>query len=383
MNSRFVNPVVTQNNQRPQLKVHRERLDGLDLARFIAFVGMVIVNFTIVMGADGGDDLLSVGVGLLEGRAAATFVVLAGIGLGLARLNGKQYLTLWVTVKRAFFLLVIGLLNMMIFDADIIHYYAFYFLFGVCLLHLHSRRLVALILIINLISLLMMLGLDFERGWDFANLSYVDFWTLTGFIRNLFFNGWHPVLPWLSFLLYGVLLSRLELELRSVQFRLIGFGSGAIVGAEILSLLLRPFAAAIDPQLIDLVTTEAFPATSLYLLAGGGAATAVIGLCLSLSGWLSDRLLFEMILPAGRQSLSLYIAHIIIGMGLLEAFGLLGGQSTGLSLFAAVVFCWLAVVGAFFWSCFFRYGPVELLMRTVTGESCRYLKSDQDDDVIL
>ncbi len=30
------------------------RIEGLDLARFFAFVGMVIVNFKIVMGA-GGD----------------------------------------------------------------------------------------------------------------------------------------------------------------------------------------------------------------------------------------------------------------------------------------------------------------------------------------
>ena len=34
----------------------RGRLDGLDLARYVAFVGMVIVNFKIAMGAesDGG-----------------------------------------------------------------------------------------------------------------------------------------------------------------------------------------------------------------------------------------------------------------------------------------------------------------------------------------
>ena len=32
---------------------HSDRLHGLDLARFLAFVGMVIVNFQIVMGAEG------------------------------------------------------------------------------------------------------------------------------------------------------------------------------------------------------------------------------------------------------------------------------------------------------------------------------------------
>ena len=67
------------------------RLDGLDLARFLAFVGMVIVNFKIAMGADktnGG--VLGQFTEALEGRAAATFVVLSGIGLGLAAVRSEQ-----------------------------------------------------------------------------------------------------------------------------------------------------------------------------------------------------------------------------------------------------------------------------------------------------
>jgi hypothetical protein len=33
------------------------RLEGLDLARYVAFVGMVVVNFKIAMGAEGGEGL--------------------------------------------------------------------------------------------------------------------------------------------------------------------------------------------------------------------------------------------------------------------------------------------------------------------------------------
>ena len=43
------------------------------------------------------------------------------------------------------FLLVLGLLNMLIFDADILHYYAFYFFFGVLLLPLGNRALIAIL----------------------------------------------------------------------------------------------------------------------------------------------------------------------------------------------------------------------------------------------
>ena len=46
------------------------RLYGLDLARFVAFVGMVIVNFKIAMGADSAG-ILGMLTGGPEGRAAA------------------------------------------------------------------------------------------------------------------------------------------------------------------------------------------------------------------------------------------------------------------------------------------------------------------------
>ena len=71
-------------------------------------------------------------IGQLQGRASATFVVLAGIGLGLSSFK-KESQTVNTIVKRSIFLLILGLLNMTIFEGDILHYYAFYFLFGVFL----------------------------------------------------------------------------------------------------------------------------------------------------------------------------------------------------------------------------------------------------------
>ncbi len=134
------------------------RLAGLDLARFIAFAGMVIVNFKVVTGAEGGAGFASVLSGALEGRAAATFVVLAGIGLGLAAARGVSQ-TISVTLKRALFLFALGLLNMLAFDADILHYYAFYFLFTVLLLPCRTPTLVAAIAMLNIASVIMILVL--------------------------------------------------------------------------------------------------------------------------------------------------------------------------------------------------------------------------------
>lgn len=98
------------------------RLHGLDLARYFALFGMVAVNFRLALGVEKGPSLLDQMVELLEGRAAATFVVLAGLGYTLAFAH-RQNPTAAI-LKRAAFLFVLGLLNLLIFEADILHFYA-------------------------------------------------------------------------------------------------------------------------------------------------------------------------------------------------------------------------------------------------------------------
>ena len=63
-----------------------DRLIGLDIARYFAFVGMVIVNFDVTMsyGVQNNESFINGLISQLQGRASATFVVLAGIGLGLS-----------------------------------------------------------------------------------------------------------------------------------------------------------------------------------------------------------------------------------------------------------------------------------------------------------
>lgn len=342
------------------------RLEGLDLARYFAFIGMVIVNFKIAMGAESGDGLLNLLTTALEGRAAATFVVLAGIGLGLASLKGLDQ-TVSVTIKRAVFLLVIGLLNMTIFDADILHYYAFYFLFGVLLLPLGSRALFGVLIGLNVAFAIMVLVLNYDAGWNWTDYTYSEFWTPIGFVRNLFFNGWHPVIPWLGFLLFGIILSRISLGERATQLKLIVGGTIAFVVAEASSALLIAQLARIAPELAALATTEPVPPMPLYTLAGLGAACVVVGVCLLISDRLKAMGVLRLLVPAGRQTLTLYIAHILVGMGTLEALGMLGGQTVAQSVGASLLFCAAATVYALIWARWFKRGPIEAAMRKIAG----------------
>ena len=342
------------------------RLGGLDLARFAAFAGMVAVNFRVVMGAEGGSGALDHLVSALEGRAAATFVVLAGIGLGLARVRRPDRATA-VTLRRAAFLLLVGLVNMTVFPADIIHYYAFYFLFGVLLLPLPGAALMGIAAGLNAVFVAMVLTLEYDLGWDWANLTYSGIWTPAGFARNLFFNGWHPVVPWLGFLLFGAALARLPLQRRSAQIALVAAGAVALAGAESLAAVLAGRLAPVSPGLAELAATGPIPPMPLFSVAGMGAASAAIGSCLLVAGPLGRLGVAGPLVAAGRQTLTLYLAHILIGMGTLEALGMLEGRTAGEAAAASLLFCLAATVFASLWSRRFRRGPVEALMRRVAG----------------
>ncbi len=343
------------------------RLEGLDVARFLALLGMVIVNFDTVMVS--GDHLGENYAGIaqmLQGRAAATFVVLAGIGLGLSASHQAWERTLAITLKRAAFLLFVGLLNLQIFDADIIHYYAFYFLLGTFFLRLRSKFLFFAMAGLVIGFVVLALFLEYDAGWNWQTYAYSDFWTVTGFTRNLFFNGWHPLVPWFAFFLLGIYLSRLRLRERTVQWQLLIGGSLLFIVVSLASRALVSMVADIDAEAVVLFATDPIPPMPLYMLAGGSVASATIGLCLLVESWLRSSGLLRIFTAPGRQTLTLYVAHIVIGMGTLEALGMLGGQIPQTALVAASLFIAIATVYALVWRLFYRRGPLEMLMRKMS-----------------
>jgi uncharacterized membrane protein YeiB len=335
---------------------HKPRLHGLDAARFLAFCGMVLVNFRIAAEVAPGPDWANVLINSLEGRAAALFVVLAGVGVTL----GKS--TPWLMAKRAAFLFVVGMLNMTIFDADILHFYALYFVVAIPFLTSSNRTLWIGAIGIVVASLLIHGILDYDAGWDWDALVYNDLWTLPGFLRNAFFNGWHPVLPWAAFLLIGMALGRSDLGKRCTQHRLILWGLAAAIFA------LAPQVLTQDPDLQALLGTESIPPGPFYIMAGTGTACVVIGLTLKLMPAL-DRLHLSPLLTApGKQTLTLYVAHILIGMGTLEELGLLGGSLTAPQItWIGLGFAAATSIYALLWFRLFRRGPLEAIMRKLTG----------------
>ncbi|MCB1051932.1 MAG: DUF418 domain-containing protein [Acidobacteria bacterium] len=358
-----------------------KRVDGFDLARAFAVFGMIVVNFKIVMDAESaGPAWLVWSLGLLDGRAAATFVILAGVGISLmsarARERGDSAAVArdrGTLFRRAIFLFVLGLMYTPLWPADILHFYGVYIALALFFLTTSMQRLLGAAAALTLIFMALLLFLDYEAGWDWHTLSYQGFWTPSGLLRHLFFNGFHPVIPWLAFMLVGMALGRIDLTDGKMRARVLQWSLPAAVLAEAASWGLRQGLGSTDlfgakkGNLLALIETNPMPPTMLYMVAAAGTAVTVVVLCVGLGMRFRDSKWLRPFVATGQLALTLYVAHVVVGMGLLEAANRLKDQSLVFALSAASIFCVISVTFATLWKARFRHGPLEWVMRLATN----------------
>jgi uncharacterized membrane protein YeiB len=357
----------------------KNRIIGYDLARALALFGMVIVNFKIVMGAaDNGAPWLVYLTGLLDGRAAATFVLLAGIGISLlsgsARRSNAPKATVPIRntlLKRALFLFVVGLLYTPVWPADILHFYGVYIAVAALLLTSSIRKLSILSFLLMVGFVFMFFAFNYEQEWNWKTLEYAGFWTPVGMIRNLFFNGFHPTIPWLSFLLIGMIIGRFEMNNLVVRRRVFWVGLVTALAAEGTSwFLIQSLSAGVSladqEAIVAIYGTKPMPPMPLYILAGAGTASAIVAALVGIGVRCGSHRWIRPWVATGQLALTLYVAHVVIGMGILEAIGRLENQTLSFSLLASGLFFTSSVVFAYSWCCRFKRGPIEMLMRYLT-----------------
>jgi len=264
----------------------------------------------------------------------------------------------WRILKRAAVLFCLGMLNQLIFPADIIHYYALYFIVGVAFLNQSSGRLIIGSIGITLIGMVLMLVFDFDRGWNWETLEYTDFWSLTGFLRNSFFNGFHPIFPWASFLVIGLWIGRLQLSRNSVQMSFIVSGLIITVFTYVLETILIA-----NSEWAEMFTFAPIPPNPLYVLTATRSALFVLGCALWIAPKIESFELTQSILKAGRMSLTLYFAHILLGMGFMESMGWVKGYLSPTELIGySTAFCIGCVAFAVIWMRKQTRGPFEWVL---------------------
>ena len=358
----------------------RDRIVGYDLARAIALLCMIVVNYKIVMGAEESGPLWLTGlVGLLDGRAAATFIVLAGIGISLLsgdarRDNSKEAMVPIRNslLKRALFLFVVGILYTSVWPADILHFYGICIAAAAFLLTSSIRKLSILSFLLVICFVPMFFVFGYEQEWNWKTLDYAGFWTPMGMIRNLFYNGFHPAIPWFAFLLIGMIIGRFDMNVSVVRRRIFWTGALLALTAEGISWLLIE-SLSTGMSIADLEAVEAIfgtdpmPPMPLYIIAGAGIASVIIVASVSIGFRYGSSRWMRPLVVTGQLALTLYVAHVIIGMGTLEAIDRLENQTLWFSLVASGVFFTASVLFAYAWRRRFKRGPIEMLMRYLTN----------------
>jgi uncharacterized protein len=340
------------------------RLLGLDLARALAIVGMVWVNFRMFVHGAGPTPPWAE---LLDGRAAALFVVLAGVGVSLMARSKSVAAARSVLWKRAVVLALVGYAWADVWVADILHFYGVWLALAALVVGWSGRRLVALAIGGVGVATAMLWTFDYTQSWDLTTMAYADFWTVRGQLRNLFFNGLHPTFPWMMLLLGGMVLGRTNLGSPTHQRRLLTGGLAVWAGVEVGSDVL--VAATTDVLGADVAPfvfgTDSMPPSFLYILASGSLAVAMVGGSLMVARRFEAKRWVRALVHLGQLSLSVYILHAVVA--LLGLTFLEGGSVLGVVLPLVVSFVAVVVPGAHLWRTRFPRGPFETLLRRVAA----------------
>jgi len=373
----------------------QERILGYDIARAFAIFGMMVVNYHLAMNANAGSAVLNQIALFFYGKASATFVMLAGIGLVLmsrkAKMNNQpeeMRKHKIVLLKRAAFLFVVGLINYYFWIGDILHFYAFYISIGAILLYSERKTFIKWLIIALAASWIMFIIFDFTKGWDFANYNITDKWTFSGLIRTIFFNGIHPVFPWIAYLLFGMFMANSQLHNRKIRNKFLIIALIVFVLTQIISQILLKNANTLfgtsfgTDELWALFGTDNIPPLPIAMLTGGSFAIIVICCSLYLNEFWKDNLLSKIFSRIGQMSLTIYLAHIILGFGFYLIFIrkiftfdipqlhkslFLYKENVIYSFLMVFIFFTLSGFFAYFWKEKFKQGPLELLMRKFSG----------------
>jgi hypothetical protein len=338
---------------------------------------------------------------IASGRSAATFAVLAGVGLALST-GGARPLGDRSWVERAAAITVraaaIGLIGLALGYADsgvavILPYYALLFLFALPLLPLGPRPLVVIgggvAVLVPAVSLLARADIETRV---FKNPTFENLIEAPGdLLVTLLLTGYYPVLAWTTYICAGLAIGRLPLRSVRTAAGLLAGGSALALGASGLSaLLLGPLGgldrlaaadssrrdaaqleAALDFDMNGNVPTDTWwwlvvdsphSSTPLNLLHSVGVAAALLGALLLIARTRPGRWLVVPVAAAGSMTLSLYTAHV-----LLRASDLMPEDE--LTSYAYQVL--LALVFAVGWRAWVGRGPLEALIAVLAGRAGR------------
>lgn len=362
------------------------RLPGPDVVRAVALIGVVVMNYHgyLILRADETpgtgwlEDLFDPWDGPMSTRFAATFVLVAGVGVTLmtarrvdARRSAANDEDIALArdrvramrvrlLRRGLLLYVTGLLLEEIWPGTIITYYGAMFVLAAAMFTWRSRWLIVVGTAAALAGSSVRLWQDAQArdGISTTWLSEPDEGSLRDHVFGVFVNGTHPLLPWLAFMCAGMVLGRL---VRTTWWRSAALGAGlTLVGVG--WVVSSHAASAFDDVAISINPLDrgvVYTASAL-----GSALVAYAGI-----DWLATRypVATDPLRRAGQMTLSLYIAHVLVFNLVVDWLGWIEPAGVEVALAFALGFWIVGIAAAVAWQRRFAVGPAERIYRTIGG----------------
>jgi len=316
---------ITSNTIRPP------RIPSLDVTRAIALVGVVIMNYHAYLNKDKAfypphpsfaERIFNPLSGILTTRFAATFVLVAGIGIALlvqsAVQSGDSALIHTAQMKlarRGLFLYVVGAAVQWIWPGTILFYYGAFFLISAVICTWSNRSLVAL----SAISIAVSTGLSAWRGYQFFQGNFTQWLSpAPNSPRNLlirtFVDYTHPVFPWITFICAGIILGRNIHHLAELRTRIMLWSGVALFATFVIRTFVMPdsLSSQSDYVLQRALSTNNHEHSVLHVTST--LAVALLAFC-AISLITDSRAASRTVAffaRTGQMTLSIYLAHVLV-----------------------------------------------------------------------
>ena len=366
-------PMGGKDSDQDILSINRPiRIQGFDLARAIALMAMVVVNYTSLMQIGAFSPLwIDRAVDFIFGRAAAVFVILSGISIALMferssvdepSIGVRRYL-----MVRSLLMLIAGVVLWNWWAADILHFYAAYIILGMAVATKSTRSLRQLLMIVALVSMPVCAVLTIT--YDLVDQS--ELLVRQPFVLRLMadylMSSYYPLLPWFGYFLVGMLLGRQEKAHRISYGRLLLVSLFVCLAVEYFSNTMLALAEENNMEIqgdwkLAFLRSEAFPVTPLFVLSSAASGLALISICRLVADMVAHSSIINAVCCFGKLSLTIYIGHLLWGFGVVAWIEGLGGKlGQSEMVISAGIFCMVGILFSVLWCCYFKRGPLESL----------------------
>ncbi len=362
------------------------RIESLDVTRAIALFGVVAMNYHAYLnGAQSmypthpsvWERMFNPLTGPLTTRFAATFVLIAGIGVSLFTQRARASNNCAdighariVLLRRGTLLYFLGYFLQWIWPGTILFYYGAYFIIASAVFAWSSKRLIAL----GGASIIIAAGLSWWRASQLLDGNLTNWLSPTpSSPRNLlirtFTDYTHPIFPWIAFFIAGILLGRHIHRLPEIRLRLMFVAILIMLATHVANYLFTPTLRIgnRDFVLAKLLSTQPLDRGILFSL--GTLATAVVALCLvSLVVERAPHLaLTQLLARAGSMTLSVYLLHVVFFNLVVHQLRWVGATGLDTALVLSLSFYVVALLLASGWNNYFGLGPAERVYRVFGG----------------